>query len=770
MPDPLDTASTFQEMPSLHGEGSQTPPDPSKATGAPTPIGSGKPITPAGKPGAPPMGGAPGGAGMLGAKPGAPKPPAISPEEQLNYDSLDTLRQDITRLMRNDEIEDLDSLVDRLLNEDWRVERITDLMDFRNFSTVQELFQDALSKSYKEEEEKKKQMGAPPPAGGTPPGGMGGIPIEPPKKPDNDLTGQNMPKPEANTKGIIKEGVDPLEASTKNLNVRSGLMKKVLLKDGTLVVKEAASASEVIEGISSARRRVEALIDDYKDAYLRHAGLEALKKEGMGPFGDMGPGGPPGGPDIGGGLDLGGPDMGEPDLGGVSGLEDIVGALKDAIQKLTDWLSKGKDTKKDEALPAADAGDLEDEMGKAKEPMDKAKGILSGPPKKKDEDSEDKDKDKDKKEEAGTEGDTKQAVAGDAKGENTPVGSDAPMKVTMGETKPPGDSGQTSKEKTQMKDGEGGVKKADLDEVVETVVERVVDDATAPTETTPDPAPETTSMEAAPEGGEGDVAEPITAATIVDQLETRLAELKKEANLYPFKDLNKQQVDPINAQTASDQASTINTEISGGNHATKEPQRGETLAPGDISTTNPTVGQGNPSEAPNSKTVNAPAAGKVSVEVAEKIRQSSVENERAKAKLSVELACQQQLKGLIDNPLRVAMVKNMIEAGIAEASAEAIAFNSFLDGYEESQKLVMKEAFEEFMTKDIDEFIKIAKVTKEHRVKEGSQASVENVEEGTRNKTASLDSAPLRGSQPNKGRKEDYSKYWTDVARERRNW
>lgn len=95
-----------------------------------------------------------------------------------------------------------------------------------------------------------------------------------------------------------------------------------------------------------------------------------------------------------------------------------------------------------------------------------------------------------------------------------------------------------------------------------------------------------------------------------------------------------------------------------------------------------------------------------------------VENAFSKARLAVELASQQQLKGLIENPLKTALVKEMTEIGISKKAAEVIVHNAFVEAYEPAQKIVMKEAFETFIDKDINEFIKIAKFTKDYAVKE----------------------------------------------------
>lgn len=715
MPDLTGNLGEFSEMPALHGEGSQTPINPSKDTLTPTGM-SGAP-KPMGQPGAP-IGGAGGaGAPTPGAKPGMPgAAPPISPEDQLNYDSLDTLRTDITKIMNREDIENTDQLLDALLNEEWRTDRFMDLMDFREFDSIEQLFQDAMNKGYQEELD---NLQVPPglPVGAPAPASLptGGAPI-PPKKPDNDIT-----------------GVNSIAASTKNLNTRSSFMKKVFLKDGTMIVKEAADASEVIEGISVSRRRLASVVNKYKDAYIKEAGIKALKKAGMpgleGIIGDMGS-------DMSGGMGGIGPGpMSDPMGAPGGGLDGIIEQLKDAFNQLAEWVGKGSEMSGDESIGADDANKLDDEIGKSEDTMSDAKDVMA--PK------EDKPKEDENSIGASDGSDIKQAEKG----------SEEAMAVTMGtkgsDSKDSGSKSEDSKdsdskdEKDDKKDDKegsdmNGEKKAgDAIEVID-AVEDVRTEGTADETAVTD----------------------VTASELLNKLEQRVAELKKEANEYPFKDLNKQNVDNINAQTAKDQASTINSEIAGGAHSDSE-----SIAPKEISTENPTVGKGEPKEAPGKK-VSAPAAGKVSIEVAERVRQNSIDNERAKAKLSVELASIQQLKGLIDNPLKEAMIKNMEEAGLTKEAAEAIAFNSFIDGYESSQSLVMKEAFETFMEKDLDEFVKISETVVNYRMKEASELAVQANDE-QRDVTASVDTVPLRGTKTSKEKTTVYKNFWEDVARDR---
>lgn len=97
----------------------------------------------------------------------------------------------------------------------------------------------------------------------------------------------------------------------------------------------------------------------------------------------------------------------------------------------------------------------------------------------------------------------------------------------------------------------------------------------------------------------------------------------------------------------------------------------------------------------------------------EKIKSKAATNAMAKSKLAMELASQQQLKGLLPNPLKEAMVKNMLAAGLDEKTASAIAHNSFVDGYQPMQTVVMKETYANFANLSYDDFVKTAKFTLE---------------------------------------------------------
>ena len=239
---------------------------------------------------------------------------------------------------------------------------------------------------------------------------------------------------------------------------------------------------------------------------------------------------------------------------------------------------------------------------------------------------------------------------------------------------------------------------------------------------------------------------------MIKRVKARLAELRKEkeANLYPFKPLQGpvENLDSINTESG------LIKDIGSEPASDKKNQRinAEPIAQSDLAYK--TEGK-----TTTEKSVSMP--GKKSS--AEDTR--DLKNAVDKAKLSVELAGIQQLKGLIDNPLKEAMVKNMVEVGIDKEAAEAIAHNSFVDGFESNQKVIMKEAFETFMQKPYDDFVKVAKFTKDYIIKEGSVLAPVEGEE-TREKTAST-TPPLRGSISGHDG-EEYKGYWQDVQRKQR--
>lgn len=245
--------------------------------------------------------------------------------------------------------------------------------------------------------------------------------------------------------------------------------------------------------------------------------------------------------------------------------------------------------------------------------------------------------------------------------------------------------------------------------------------------------------------------------SLVRKIQARLNELRsknetpKEAQLYPFSNVSDgsaQKVDNINEQNAGQQASTVNSEIKG------QPKKDKANP-----TINAEIGQ---ADLPFKTEGKSTQGSKVSAEVANLVK-NSVADAVSKAKLSVELAAQQQLKGLIANPLKTAMVDNLVELGIEKEAASAVVHNAFVDAYEKSQREVMKEAFEEFMGKSKEEFVRIAKFVKDYQVKEASEEVT--AETAERDKSASAD-VPFKASPVNKDKTSGSTAYWKAVRDE----
>jgi len=134
-----------------------------------------------------------------------------------------------------------------------------------------------------------------------------------------------------------------------------------------------------------------------------------------------------------------------------------------------------------------------------------------------------------------------------------------------------------------------------------------------------------------------------------------------------------------------------------------------------------------------------------------------------KARLATSLACQQQLKGLIPNPLKDALIEEITSTlNVSADVADAIVHNAFLKGYEDSQVNVIKEAFDFLYHQDLNKFGEIVKFVKAY---DGSQLVSKNAEpkkeEGdVKVKQASV---PLRGTPSDK--KDDSRKLYADFWR-----
>ena len=243
-------------------------------------------------------------------------------------------------------------------------------------------------------------------------------------------------------------------------------------------------------------------------------------------------------------------------------------------------------------------------------------------------------------------------------------------------------------------------------------------------------------------------------------VQAKMEELRgdKEANLYPFKETIKAipKVDNTNAETAAKTISTVDSEIK------KQPatdKDNENLNHGELGQKDLPL----KTDKGGAKSMDTKQT-KVSIEVAERLRKHSVENTVDKARLAVQLSAQQQLKGLIADPLKEALVKGMVESGATAELANAIVHNAYVDAFETSHVAMIDEAFGSLMEKDFDEFVKVAEFVKDYSVKTASAEST--TEETFKDKTASADSFGLNGFKDDKSGKADFKGYWSNVAKD----
>lgn len=157
----------------------------------------------------------------------------------------------------------------------------------------------------------------------------------------------------------------------------------------------------------------------------------------------------------------------------------------------------------------------------------------------------------------------------------------------------------------------------------------------------------------------------------------------------------------------------------------------------------------------------------IDVATSDRIREHHVTAAFNKARVAVELASQQQLKELIDNPLKEALVNELTEYGIDGYDAKALIHNAFIEGFEKAQEVIIKEAFETFINKNIDDFQKVAQFVRNYEVKLAEDAVAQ--EEATEtSKTASDESSlSLKGAPVKGSNKSEYTGYWEDVKARR---
>ena len=213
-----------------------------------------------------------------------------------------------------------------------------------------------------------------------------------------------------------------------------------------------------------------------------------------------------------------------------------------------------------------------------------------------------------------------------------------------------------------------------------------------PTKVSDDKPKEDPKKDEAPKSSEGEdkTKKETVAAASLDA--SKVAEIKSSvfkkvlAQLMPAKDLCKQTQSAINSQSAKSNISAAGKVL---NDVKKEKTEG-LLGMNKDKNLNP---------APSTKEI-------------ERVKKSTYDITVAKAKIAFEVAGMQQLKGLMDNPLKDAIVSQAKKAGLSDETAYAVAHNAFIDGYQKSMELVASEALGTLIKKSDVEFKEISEATK----------------------------------------------------------
>jgi hypothetical protein len=489
----------------------------------------------------------------------------------------------------------------------------------------------------------------------------------------------------------------------------SNMTKQLLVNNGSLeskvdITDSLNQLSYAVDSVSIARKAL-------AEGIVKKAGLDALG-EGLGL-------------DMKEDLGFSGGDVGlDGGLGG-GDLESLLRDLKDKVEELSMKLKDFGKEKDGLKLDADSSLKSDAMMGKAKQEKDKGLGAISNFEKK----------------------------PGGPMGEKKPGGPIEEKKPggPMGEKKPEGLMGEKKEEEDEKKEPIKEEKAASSEQDTKTAMDAASGGKKVP-------LAEAAAPKDSKKGGDPMKATMEAKASVLDKIKERMAklnELKKEAQLYPFKDLNKQNQEDINRQTAGDQASEINSDMKSGEMSKDKTDK--FLGQGREKTQNPAA-----PAMDLSKDFNKAAStteGVITLKQANAIKQHEVEETVAKVRLAVEVASVQQLKGLVSNPLKEAMIKNMTDAGMEKTAAEAIAYNSFVDGYEASQREVLAEAFDTLAKQNMEEFVKVASFTKQYAGEFDT-----SVKEGGNNKqvkTASdKSSVALRGSQVGKDSDNKYTNFW----------
>ena len=241
----------------------------------------------------------------------------------------------------------------------------------------------------------------------------------------------------------------------------------------------------------------------------------------------------------------------------------------------------------------------------------------------------------------------------------------------------------------------------------------------------------------------------------------RESAMNKEA-AYPFNDLNKQEQSGINEDTAKAQSSEINKDMNGGFQVPDE-SLGVTGEGGKKDPGMPV------SEPADMKKASVDDFNKVA-SAANSLARKAVAQAVAKTRVAMEVSAIQQLKGLLVNPLKEELVSRFADYGVDKVAAQAIVHNAFVTAYEDSQKIVIAEAFDVLANKEDNEFVKVASFTKDFKgaSDEGkdSKDTKEDKEKEASVEAKTVKTASLRGSQVNNDNSQVYTGFWRSAYEE----
>lgn len=273
--------------------------------------------------------------------------------------------------------------------------------------------------------------------------------------------------------------------------------------------------------------------------------------------------------------------------------------------------------------------------------------------------------------------------------------------------------------------------------------------------------------------GESEGGDAMKAATgkeaQLEEIKAKLAEIKRAKEIsmnklaeYPPKDLNKQEQTDVNSQTASQQASEINSDMKGGFQVPDE-SLGIT---GEGNKKDPGMDISEPADMKKSASTEFNKVAAAANSLARKVTAETT----AKSRVSMELASIQQLKGLLTNPLKEDLVNKFAEYGVNKVDAQAIVHNAFVNSYEDTQKIVIAEAFDTLVSKDDDEFVKVASFTHAYKVASSDEEITEDnatddIKEASSDQ-GTVKTAALRGSQVNKDNSQQYTNFWVSSYKE----